>query len=450
MAAPRRAAPFKAPAVYPEEELLILGDLPSHPMRPLGEMTTSFFRRGTQGTVPSDFDLLSSTMRRVGQLEQRVRGQEQEMRHKDEKIVALEEKIKRLQSHRTAESPPAASPPAASQAQALKRCQELQQRLCDMERFLSDYGLVWVGEDDAAAAREQDRDLSSTASFQPDYNLILENLGDLNMLAGEGESRIEYREGGARLRQADPIPLTLYNNGIIMFNGPFRSHQELSTQQLLRDIMDGYFPSELQRRFPDGVIFQVTDRRSVIFRERRPWGEFPGTGQRVGNMEGDGRVQETSEMPGRHLTVDQFLNRLPKSVVQGGQVLDIREPIREALQGSGHKGTQEILIESPNVTTEERSQLDGAISTLRIKSESGDDTYLLRMLSTETVGNLRSYLSQCRAPDLGSYDVLSRFPHRVYDDDTHTLQECGLVPNASLFLRAKRVEGLRQVGTSVE
>ncbi|MEE6484817.1 hypothetical protein FKM82_014055, partial [Ascaphus truei] len=45
----RRAAPFKAPAVYPEEELLILGDLPSHPMRPLGEMTTSFFRRGTQG-----------------------------------------------------------------------------------------------------------------------------------------------------------------------------------------------------------------------------------------------------------------------------------------------------------------------------------------------------------------------------------------------------------------
>ena len=29
------------------------------------------------------------------------------------------------------------------------------------------------------------------------------------------------------------------------------------TQQFIRDILDGFFPSELQKRFPDGVPFNV-------------------------------------------------------------------------------------------------------------------------------------------------------------------------------------------------
>jgi len=57
----------------------------------------------------------------------------------------------------------------------------------------------------------------------------------------------------------DPIPLTLYENGIIMFNGPFRSYDDLTTQRCLGDIMDGYFPSELQKRYPEGVPIKVTD-----------------------------------------------------------------------------------------------------------------------------------------------------------------------------------------------
>lgn len=74
--------------------------------------------------------------------------------------------------------------------------------------------------------------------------------------------------------------------------------------------MDGYFPSELQGRFPDGVPFevwdclgakcvkcaallpaviefflvgggQVRDRRGEEFTLRRPWTKFPGEGQAV-------------------------------------------------------------------------------------------------------------------------------------------------------------------------
>ena len=59
------------------------------------------------------------------------------------------------------------------------------------------------------------------------------------------------------LQMADAIQLILYKNGIVMFEGPFRSFDEPSTQTCISDLMDGYFPSELQAKYPDGVPFRV-------------------------------------------------------------------------------------------------------------------------------------------------------------------------------------------------
>ncbi|NWT00541.1 UBX11 protein, partial [Mionectes macconnelli] len=86
-----------------------------------------------------------------------------------------------------------------------------------------------------------------------DFDLILESVKYLNLLAGEGSSQIKHTLRGARLKQPEPVPLTLYQNGIVMCNGAFRPYQDPSTQQCLQDIMDGYFPSELQQRYPDGI-----------------------------------------------------------------------------------------------------------------------------------------------------------------------------------------------------
>lgn len=44
-----------------------------------------------------------------------------------------------------------------------------------------------------------------------------------------------------------------------------------------------------------------------------------------------------------------------------------------------------------------------------------------------------------RPADASLYDIKTSFPNRVYDDPTATLQECGLVPNATLHLLAKKV-----------
>jgi hypothetical protein len=60
------------------------------------------------------------------------------------------------------------------------------------------------------------------------------------------------------LNQApDPINFILYANGIVLFHGPFRPFSDPATFNVVRDILDGYFPSELQDRYPDGVPFKV-------------------------------------------------------------------------------------------------------------------------------------------------------------------------------------------------
>ena len=61
------------------------------------------------------------------------------------------------------------------------------------------------------------------------------------------------------------MPFTIYANGIVLYSGPFRSFGEPTTQQCIKDIQDGYFPSELQHRYPDGVPFNVIIFYNFIF-----------------------------------------------------------------------------------------------------------------------------------------------------------------------------------------
>lgn len=62
------------------------------------------------------------------------------------------------------------------------------------------------------------------------FDLVLQRVKELNVLAGEGEYYIQSTATGAQLAKKDPIQLSLYSNGIVMFDGPFRSYQERSTQ----------------------------------------------------------------------------------------------------------------------------------------------------------------------------------------------------------------------------
>ncbi|XP_035807890.1 UBX domain-containing protein 11 isoform X2 [Amphiprion ocellaris] len=401
--------------------------------RNLIKASTSKAKAPLKKAAPSDFELMTTMAQRVIQLEKTVKSQTQEIERKDKRISALEEKL-RLQEE-------------SGRDDVERRCQQLQNQVNEMENFLGDYGLIWVGDqEDRDAAEYEEAHSSGTSggsSFYMNFDLVLQRIRDLNILSGEGESFVERTATGAQLAKKDPVQLRLYSNGIVMFDGPFRSYQEHSTQQCMQDLMDGYFPSELSERFPDGVPFEVHDRRDEEFVFRLPWEAFPGEGQTVCGMKAEAA---SSQLPGKKLTTDQFLNKLPKLVVKGGRVIDVRDSVRATLQGSSAESSSVILIDTPALqAVTERQQISSAVQlpsahdiiTLKLRSEDGNHTYTVKMYSSETVGHLRSYLDRHRGIGLPGYDIISVHPQRCYDDNGQTLRSCGLTTNANLLLRKR-------------
>lgn len=107
------------------------------------------------------------------------------------------------------------------------------------------------------------------------------------------------------------------------------------------------------------------------------------------------------------------------------------------------------------------------VITLKVKSEDGSHTYIVKMSPSETVGDLRRYLDKhrwghismhwphrcfyshvtqpavClslhyRRSDVSSYDIISAYPQCNYDDDGQTLQSHGIMRNATLLLRQRK------------
>jgi hypothetical protein len=68
-----------------------------------------------------------------------------------------------------------------------------------------------------------------------------------------------------------------------LYNGPFRSFDESLTKKFCIDITDGYFPSELQEKYPDGVSFNLIDKRDIIFKSDETNSVFQSKGYRLGS-----------------------------------------------------------------------------------------------------------------------------------------------------------------------
>ncbi|XP_031561474.1 UBX domain-containing protein 11-like [Actinia tenebrosa] len=284
--------------------------------------------------------------------------------------------------------------------------------------------------------------------FQMDFDLLIQNIKELNILSGEGCAVVSKTKDGARLKVPDSIPLTLMSNGIIMFAGPFRPYSDPTTQQCMQDIMDGYFPSELQSRYPDGVPFNIDDKRDVVYSDKRTELLFPGAGQSLTN---DGQdVKVTKEIPGPKHSMDNFLSRLPQSVIKGGKIIDVRAGVEETIKGTNGLPSSVVVVNTPALEdiksrAEESDKhpdrpksATSKIATLRIKSETGEKTYILKMSFSDTIADLRKHLDLVRPNEASNYQIKSSFPNKVYSNLNSTLQECGLVPNATLHLLKKK------------
>ncbi|KAJ0047427.1 hypothetical protein NL108_001324 [Boleophthalmus pectinirostris] len=377
---------------------------------------------------PSSPEPRSAVLQQLSCLEQRVRAQAEEICQKDKRISALEEALR------------------VKKEIFERRYIMLQRQVIEMESFLMDYDMIWVGSENTDAKEcEQAYNFKGlwTPSGAPadrrfhfNFDLVLEKIQELNILAGEGETYIQTTTTGAQLAQQEPVELWLYQNGIVMFDGPFRTYREQKTQQFMQDLMDGYFPSELQERFPDGVPFEVHDRRNEQFIPKQQKKTFPGHGHVIRKNNGKNSFNAAPE-GGKKLGQGE----------RAGQVMTIREGLEGALQvtrskqgsSDAHYRNLVTFVDTPALQSfQAKSQCrESSVITLKIRSEDGDHIYMLKMNCSETIGHVRQYLDKHREGDMSSYDIVSVSPRCSFDDDSQTIRACGLTANTSLLLRPR-------------
>jgi UBX domain-containing protein 11 len=114
---------------------------------------------------------------------------------------------------------------------------------------------------------------------------MIRNINELNSLTDCNEPKIiDFTKNGAKFETIDnKIKLRLYANGIALYNGPFRDFSDSLTRKFCIDIMDGYFPSELQTKYPDGVPFDVIDKRDTLFQPNELNSVYKSKGYRLGD-----------------------------------------------------------------------------------------------------------------------------------------------------------------------
>ena len=77
-------------------------------------------------------------------------------------------------------------------------------------------------------------------------------------------SNIKMTHGVAKFILPQTFKIIFYKNGIFLKNGPLRLYSMPECKIFIRDILDGYFPTELQKTYPNGVIFEIFDQSNQI------------------------------------------------------------------------------------------------------------------------------------------------------------------------------------------
>lgn len=352
---------------------------------------------------------------------------------------------------------------------------DLRHQINEMESFLSDYGLHWIGEKDSSKPKSTTnlpQAVDMKKEFRCDYNLMVENINELNSMTDYNEPQIVESSTGAKFETVKSVQLTLFANGIALYEGPFRSFEDSLTRKFCIDIMDGYFPSELESQFPEGVPFRLVDKREIHFKNETN-SVFRSKGYRLGSPTSNetqmGAKRETPEIKNietqlneNPLTIDQFLNKLPTSVIKNGNMISIREELSSLIKNDQpDKSTKEndgdLIINTPaledlklkhpdcddlfsTVTSNKADQDDEKnIVTLKVKSLSSTESnvYLIKMYYSDTIQQLKDYINSHRKL-LGftsNFDLATMFPRTVIENMNSTLKECGLgVPKANVTL----------------
>ena len=168
------------------------------------------------------------------------------------------------------------------------------------------------------------------------------------------------------------MKITLYSNGFIVADGPFRQYDAPENKQFMKELNEGYVPNEIRDKYKGGVSVGLSDKRKEAYRPPTPpkYVAYSGQGQSMGGVQGQG------------LTVDKTAGGLP--------------PVDES---------------KPK-------------TTIQIRFHNGEKASITINLDRR-VADIHEYVMSA-APVDGDYQLVFGFPPKALTDPSKTIEEAGL------------------------
>lgn len=225
-------------------------------------------------------------------------------------------------SHATS-APSSHSDECESNVALRKRLERAWSELADMKAFLNDYGLIWIGDSGKAdnanqpSNAEQKHEEVDIAACTMDINTLRQRIDELNSLAGNSERVFAAGADGKThyLQASQRLQLVALSDGFKLGNSPARRlASSASNRRFMKDIYDGFLPSELKPEYPEGISFELVDRSNTTC-------DDSDSERRICNAGG------TSWQ-------NNLLERLPKSkITRSGQIVDVRSDVQQMMNG---------------------------------------------------------------------------------------------------------------------
>ena len=415
--------------------------------------------------VVTDVELVTAMAARLAQLETALRDSRALMKIRDMDIGQLSRQIESLKNVKNHDD----------LVRSLEdKADALQEKLERMEAFLKKYDMIWDdGNFPDSDSDEGDENFQAQPMVFP-YDIIAlkRRISELNEIAGDGTAEIIQLDGLKTLRLKQALSIKIFQNGLVLNQGPFRAFSVKASKLFMRDMVDGYFPYELKDKHPDGVPFElidlhtqqyvsVQDKYSIFGGQgytlndvERPklWrppvmhsqenlldtesGSYPISTQQQQNSELKLETKskrtdpptihtKTSQSEIHQETREGFIAKLPKTLIHNGNIVEVRDSIKELLQTSCTSQPFEKHI-IPVIH-------DSTLPTTRLKVTTDVAELDVLMNQLQTIQQLYDAIAPHATE---GFEIRSRMIQVGESYHRHwTLKDAGLTPSARLYLK---------------
>lgn len=206
---------------------------------------------------------------------------------------------------------------------------------------------------------------------------------------------------------------------------------------LLADILDGYFPRQLEKSYPDGILLQVIDQLDQVFDGKHQ----PAT--KIGSVHND----KHQDM--KPVSKDDFLKQIPEKVISAeGKIIEVRKKIEARLGGNSvdkkkaAKGLKNVKKNEAGDWVVQNEQAgeqtdSGELTVLKVRLDfMGDEHLIIYMPKGAYLAELFRELMKCVPDSSKRYKLVTGFPRRDLDisNTTHNLEDLQLYPKAAIYM----------------